>query len=117
MKGEAYVKGWINMFSKPIFCLKLVNQSCVCFFPFDDLFFFFIYRLEITKFYMSFFIFFLFLPRLMFPQSSFKVHPFRFLGILIYLKRGLFIEKNYFEQFTGRVEMGYFTTSESQYNQ
>lgn len=42
MKGEAYVKGWINIFSKPIFCLfvglTLVNQSYF-FFPFDAYFF------------------------------------------------------------------------------
>lgn len=99
MKGEAYVKGWVNMSINLFFvCLTLVNQrcACVCFFSFrfDDLFSCFIYRLEITKFYISFlFLFFLFLPRLVSPQSSVKFHPFRFLGILIYLKRGSFIEK------------------------
>lgn len=78
------LKEWINIFSKPIFCLTLINQSyffCLL------MTYFFIYRVEITNFYMSFF----FLPRLVFQQSSFKFHPFRFLSILF--KKGLFIEK------------------------
>lgn len=67
------------------------------------------YSLEITKFLVLHFL----LSSLFFQQNILSsVHPFRFLRALIN-KKGLFIEKNYFEQYTGLVEIGYFTTSDS----
>lgn len=75
------------------FCLTLVNQSY--FFPFHNLVF--IYRLQITKFYMSFFS----LPSGCFNQVALSsIHSdFKHFDLF---KKGLVIEKNYFEQYTGR---------------
>lgn len=86
------------------FCLTLVNQSY--FFPFHNLVF--IYRLQITKFYMSFFS----LSSGCFNKVALSsIHSdFKHFDLF---KKGLFIEKNYFEQYTGLVEIGYFTTSDS----
>ena len=75
MKGEAYVKDGLTYLVNLFFCLTLVNQSY--FFPFDDLFFH-IQTGNNKILHVSFFFSFFFLLRLMFPQSSFKFHPFRF---------------------------------------
>lgn len=65
--------------------------------------YFVIYRLEITKFYMSL-SFFFFLPRLIFNKVVLSsIHSdFKHFDLF---KKGLFIEKNYFEQYTGLVEI------------